>query len=105
MQNKEYCSDTFINNKQCQDNNNVLSLKIEDVNKELKHANIIRSLYNKFAKRKRYLASIHYNQADCKLYGNCIGKVDGRCQETPQNCEDILKEQFCEFNYNKERCI
>ncbi|CAK70855.1 unnamed protein product (macronuclear) [Paramecium tetraurelia] len=34
-----------------------------------------------------------------------MGKLNGGCQQTPNLCEEILQDQFCEFTYNKERCI
>ncbi|CAD8191000.1 unnamed protein product [Paramecium octaurelia] len=60
---------------------------------------------NKCEKRECNHAPLYFSQTDCKQYGNCIGKVDGGCQQTPNVCEEILLEQFCEFNYNSERCI
>ncbi|CAD8091667.1 unnamed protein product [Paramecium primaurelia] len=60
---------------------------------------------NRCEKRQCYHASNLYSNTDCKQYGNCIGKLDGGCQETPDFCDKILQEQFCEFNYNQERCF
>ncbi|CAD8213956.1 unnamed protein product [Paramecium pentaurelia] len=60
---------------------------------------------NKCEQRQCYHAPIYYSHIDCHQYGNCIGKLNGGCQITPQSCEDILQEQFCELNYNKEKCI
>ncbi|CAD8047534.1 unnamed protein product [Paramecium primaurelia] len=60
---------------------------------------------NKCVKRECQYAPDYYGQKDCRQYGNCIGKLTGGCQDSPDNCNQILEEQFCEFNYNKEKCI
>ncbi|CAD8196437.1 unnamed protein product [Paramecium octaurelia] len=60
---------------------------------------------NKCEQRQCYHAPIYYGHRDCKKYGNCIGKLNGGCKTTPQICDEILEQQFCELNYNKERCL
>ncbi|CAD8151592.1 unnamed protein product [Paramecium pentaurelia] len=60
---------------------------------------------DKCEQRQCYHAPIDYSPKECHQYGNCIGQLNGGCQKTPQLCEEILEEEFCEFNYNKERCI
>ncbi|CAD8151890.1 unnamed protein product [Paramecium octaurelia] len=52
---------------------------------------------NKCAKRECFHAPLYYSQQDCK--------TGGGCQQTPEACDEILLEQFCEFNYNKQRCF
>ncbi|CAD8214880.1 unnamed protein product [Paramecium octaurelia] len=59
---------------------------------------------NQCEKRECHHAPLYYTQTDCKRYGNCIGKVDGGCEQMPNICDESLKEQFCEFNQNKQRC-
>ncbi|CAK77394.1 unnamed protein product (macronuclear) [Paramecium tetraurelia] len=59
----------------------------------------------KCEQRQCYHAQAHYTHKDCQGYGNCMGKLNGGCQQTPNLCEEILQDQFCEFTYNKERCI
>ncbi|CAD8186927.1 unnamed protein product [Paramecium octaurelia] len=60
---------------------------------------------NKCEQRQCYHAPDYFTHEDCHFYGNCIGKLNGGCQMTPQLCEEILDKQFCEINYNKEKCI
>ncbi|CAD8108314.1 unnamed protein product [Paramecium sonneborni] len=55
--------------------------------------------------RQCHHAPMYYNHSDCKQYGNCIGRLNGGCQLTPQICDQILEEEFCEFNYNREMCF
>ncbi|CAD8102918.1 unnamed protein product [Paramecium sonneborni] len=115
-------SDSLINYQQCQDYDNLLDCVIsenggckqrpetcEGYADEIDCYSIQQEdciwQNNKCWKRKCYHAPVHYGQAECKLYGNCIGKVDGGCKETPQICDEISEKQFCEFNYNQERCI
>ncbi|CAD8109512.1 unnamed protein product [Paramecium sonneborni] len=60
---------------------------------------------NKCEYKQCHHASLKYRQTECKQYGNCIGKLNGGCRLTPQLCEEIQEQQFCELNYNKEKCI
>ncbi|CAK83397.1 unnamed protein product, partial (macronuclear) [Paramecium tetraurelia] len=60
---------------------------------------------NKCEQRQCYHAPFFFMNADCHQYGNCIGKLNGGCQMIPKQCEEILEKQFCEINYNKEKCI
>ncbi|CAK72853.1 unnamed protein product (macronuclear) [Paramecium tetraurelia] len=60
---------------------------------------------NKCEQRACYHAPLYYTPADCKQYGNCMGKEGGGCLQMPDLCNENLKEQFCEFNYNNQKCI
>ncbi|CAD8146647.1 unnamed protein product [Paramecium pentaurelia] len=59
---------------------------------------------NKCVQRECQYAPDYYGQVDCRQYGNFIGKLIGGCQDSPDNFNQILEEQFCEFNYSKEKC-
>ncbi|CAD8101281.1 unnamed protein product [Paramecium primaurelia] len=114
--------DTFTNYKQCQDYDNFLDCVTsenggckqrpnecegyvgQDDCKSIEQQNCI-WFNNKCEKRGCQHAPDHYNKQDCIQYGNCIEKIGGGCQVRPNNCEEILQEQYCEFNFNQERCI
>ncbi|CAD8205830.1 unnamed protein product [Paramecium pentaurelia] len=115
-------SDTFTNYKQCQDYDNFLDCVTsenggckqrpnqcegqvgQDDCKSIEQQNCI-WFNNKCEKRGCQHAPDHYNKQDCLEYGNCIEKIGGGCQVKPNSCEEILQEQYCEFNFNQERCI
>ncbi|CAK74564.1 unnamed protein product (macronuclear) [Paramecium tetraurelia] len=60
---------------------------------------------NKCEQRQCYHAPVFFTHADCHQYGNCIGKLKGGCEMTPQLCEEILVKQFLHLAWRQVRIV
>ncbi|CAD8072797.1 unnamed protein product [Paramecium sonneborni] len=52
-----------------------------------------------------YHAPSEYTHSDCKLFGNCMGKLEGGCITTPYLCEEIYQQIGCDKNSQGQQCI
>ncbi|CAD8093432.1 unnamed protein product [Paramecium sonneborni] len=52
-----------------------------------------------------YHAPPQYTHSECKLFGSCMGKLEGGCIAIPQKCEEIYQQGGCDENLLGQKCI